>query len=250
MIGLTSVTFRNLSPEQIISLAKECGLDGIEWGADVHVPAGRVTAAHQVRHGMEKAGLKVLSYGSYYRLCENTFPKDAFMAVVMSADMLHAPNIRIWAGALPPEQAHEDYYERAAKELKVLCRMAALFNITVSLEYHPGSLTQDCHSALKLLKLADCENLKTYWQPNPKLTFEQNAEELKAVLPYLSNVHVFHLSGTGERLPLAEGSKEWREYIGIASGKQDVNFIMEFVKNDAPEAFVQDAAVLHRLMEE
>jgi len=36
--GIVSVTFRNLSPERIISLVSEGGLSAVEWGGDVHVP--------------------------------------------------------------------------------------------------------------------------------------------------------------------------------------------------------------------
>ena len=35
--GLVSVTFRDKTPEEIISTVKQCGLEGIEWGGDVHV---------------------------------------------------------------------------------------------------------------------------------------------------------------------------------------------------------------------
>ena len=38
--GLCSITFRSLDVATIIDLAVSAGLDGIEWGADVHVPVG------------------------------------------------------------------------------------------------------------------------------------------------------------------------------------------------------------------
>ena len=38
--GLTSVTFRKLDPLQVIQLTKSAGLQSIEWGGDIHVPAG------------------------------------------------------------------------------------------------------------------------------------------------------------------------------------------------------------------
>lgn len=37
-IGLVSVSFRGLSPEEIIRIAKDAGLNRIEWGSDVHAP--------------------------------------------------------------------------------------------------------------------------------------------------------------------------------------------------------------------
>ena len=35
-LGLVSVSFRQLSPDRIAELVSECGLSGVEWGADVH----------------------------------------------------------------------------------------------------------------------------------------------------------------------------------------------------------------------
>ena len=46
--GLCSVTFRQLRVDQIIDLAAESGIAGIEWGADVHVPVGELDTAGDV----------------------------------------------------------------------------------------------------------------------------------------------------------------------------------------------------------
>ena len=49
MICLTSVTFRRMKPEEILRVAARAGIEGIEWGGDVHVPAGDLAAARRVR---------------------------------------------------------------------------------------------------------------------------------------------------------------------------------------------------------
>ncbi len=46
-VGLTSVTFRQLTVDQIITLARETGCTGIEWGSDVHVPQMRLDQTGQ-----------------------------------------------------------------------------------------------------------------------------------------------------------------------------------------------------------
>ena len=38
--GLCSITFRDLAVDDVVALAAEAGLAGIEWGADRHVPPG------------------------------------------------------------------------------------------------------------------------------------------------------------------------------------------------------------------
>jgi len=68
--GLVSITFRKLSPEQIIELVRKAGLSGIEWGGDIHVPHGDIARAKEVKSMTKEAGLRVAVYGSYYHLCK------------------------------------------------------------------------------------------------------------------------------------------------------------------------------------
>jgi hypothetical protein len=51
------VTFRSLEPAEIVKLADRAGLDGIEWGGDVHVPHGDVTKASEVYKMTSSMGL-------------------------------------------------------------------------------------------------------------------------------------------------------------------------------------------------
>ena len=48
--GLVSVSFRPLAGEEIIRLAKETGLAAVEWGGDVHVPAGDTARAKELAY--------------------------------------------------------------------------------------------------------------------------------------------------------------------------------------------------------
>lgn len=241
--GVTSVTFRKLEPGRIISLASRAGLAGIEWGGDIHAPQGDEGTARAVRRGTEAAGLRVLSYGSYHALCEGG--AEAFRPVLASALALGAPAVRIWAGRLGPEEADEAYVRAAAGELQALCGMARPHGVDVCLEYHRNTLTATCESAARLIGLAACENLKTYWQPNPDISHGENCRELAAVLPWLHSVHTFHWGPGGVRLSLARGRGEWLDYAGIAkrAGARPA-FILEFVRDDDPDAFLEDAAEL------
>src|SRR5215211_4654031 len=92
--GLVSITFRQLAPREIVELAAAAGLRGIEWGGDIHVPAGDLQAARRVRQLTADAGLQVLAYGSYFRFQ----PGTAFEPVLETALALGAPLIRVWAG--------------------------------------------------------------------------------------------------------------------------------------------------------
>ena len=55
--GLVSVTFRKLTPEKIIELVSEAGLNAIEWGGDVHVPHGDLKRAAEVDADLDEWGV-------------------------------------------------------------------------------------------------------------------------------------------------------------------------------------------------
>ena len=93
--GLVSITFRGLTPQQIINGAVDAGVEGIEWGGDVHVPHGELATAREVAERTRDAGLAVSSYGSYYRFNESDVQ---FSHVLATAVALGAPVIRVWAG--------------------------------------------------------------------------------------------------------------------------------------------------------
>ena len=37
-LGLVSISFRNLSVDEILAAVKQAGLSCVEWGSDVHAP--------------------------------------------------------------------------------------------------------------------------------------------------------------------------------------------------------------------
>src|SRR5699024_11930088 len=65
--GICSVTYRDLPPEEIVPLTAEAGLEGIEWGGDVHVAPGVPDLAEHTRVRTEGAGRPEASRGSDLR---------------------------------------------------------------------------------------------------------------------------------------------------------------------------------------
>lgn len=250
MTGLTSITFRQLSAAEIIALVKDSGLDGIEWGGDVHVKPGEAAMAREIGEQTRQAGLQVLSYGSYLHVDGPEHIAEEFEPVLQSALALGAPVIRVWPGGREPDNADESYYARNAKALRIIGEMAGRHGLTVATEYHRGTLTQDADSALRLMRLIDCPHVKTYWQPNPDISFAENRREAEAVKPYLCNVHVFQWTQGNVRYPLAEGETVWPAYLRTLGLRADQHAIIEFVKNDSPEQFLADAATLLRWTKE
>ena len=244
--GLVSVTFRALSPGEIVDLVVQAGLKGIEWGGDVHAPHGDVARAREVYERTVDAGLTIPSYGSYYRPGqENPPPAEAsFEAALESAIALHAPIVRVWAGRRGSADADAAYWQRVVDDSLRIAGLAQQAGLAIAYEFHGNTLTDTNASALRLLQAADHPALSTYWQSRGEEDEGTRLEGLRAVLPRLSHVHVQQGSG-GQRTPLAEGADLWARRLDLVrSTGRDHYALIEFVQDDAPEAFLRDAETL------
>src|SRR5205085_6357740 len=136
--GLCSVTLRTRSVAEVLAVMTAAGLSCVEWGGDRHVPAGDVeAAAAALRLGLD-AGVRVASYGSYFRA--GPHGPDEFIPVLRSAVALHAPRIRIWAGDTGSAVATAEQRRAVAAVSRTAAAMAADEGVRVSFEYHGGTL--------------------------------------------------------------------------------------------------------------
>ncbi len=244
--GLVSVTFRQLTVEEVIVLAKKAGLDGIEWGGDKHVPHGDTQSAERVLKLTERASLKVAAYGSYYRVGEqNDF---TFEQVLSSAKALKAPTIRVWAGKLASSEADEEYWNNVVNDTKRITDAAKEENIKIAFEFHKNTLTDTNEACLKLLKAVDKENIESYWQPSQEMNIEDRISGIESISPWLSHIHVFHWEN-GQKLPLSKGFGEWKQYMDvIKTAEGDRYALLEFVRDNSIEQFFDDADTLKQLI--
>jgi sugar phosphate isomerase/epimerase len=251
--GLCSVTFRKLAPEAIVELAAECGIEGIEWAGDVHVPPGRFDVARHVWRLTVEAGLAVVSYGSY--IAPPSDDEAAFAVALETAQALGAPNIRIWPGSRNRDSATYSPAERrhAATLIRRMARQASDASVTIGLEYHPNSLTDDLASSRRLMAEIDDPNVFLYWQPRPGLPLPEALDEFSAIGPETSHVHVFAWDSEKKRYPLSDQRAYWSRVLTQAPATRwpgDRFAMLEFVRDDSPEQFRVDAAVFCQMLEE
>jgi sugar phosphate isomerase/epimerase len=244
--GLVSVTFRKLSPADVVALVKEAGLKGIEWGGDVHVPHGDLGRAREVRELTVEAGLGVAAYGSYYRAGQSEGAGLSFERVLETAVELGAPTIRIWPGGAGSDVTDEEGRWKIIEDLKRIAGLAGKSGVSVSAEFHGGTLTDTNESAGKLLVEVDHPNFYIGWQPHNGEATAECVRGLGEVVSRVSNIHVFHWWPTSaERHPLADGAERWAQFWPlIKQAPGDRYALLEFVKGDDPEAFLRDAKTL------
>jgi len=229
--GLVSVTFRQLSVPEIVTLVAKAGLRAVEWGGDVHVPdeaAARETAAR-----CADAGIEVSAFGSYYRAGAG----GSFDDVLRTAVALGAPRIRIWAGergsAVEPDRA------AVVADIARVAALAASEGVTVCLEYHANTLTDTLESTVDIL--AEVPAVRPYWQPPIGSSAADALTAVETLRPVTA--HVFSWTDTGERLPLADRESLW---LPVLAAMRSGHALLEFVRDDDPAAFAEDAATLSR----
>lgn len=244
--GLVSVTFRGLPPVEIAQMAAQASLRAIEWGGDIHVPHGNLERAREVRQITQDEGLQVAAYGSYYRV----WPIEPvpFERVLDTALALGAPVIRVWAGRVGSSDDDPEHHHRLVQEARRCASMAGSQGVDLVFEYHSGTLTDSRQSALRLLKEIDHPHMGSYWQPPIGQSTAERRLGLNEMLPWLRGLHIFQWQphkDTIVRLPLQDGEAEWVDYLKAArAASNDLNVLLEFVRDDAPEAFAEDAQTL------
>lgn len=248
--GVVSVTFRKLDAPTVVALAAEAGLAGIEWGSDVHVPSGDTGAAIRTRELCAEAGLKISSYGSYYRADTGV---GEFEPVVRTAVALGAPSIRIWAGRLGSADASPGHRAAVARSVADAADLAAEHGVSINLEYHPGTLTDTLSSALDLLDSVATLRpsgdfpVRSYYQPFRATPADEAVQAVRALLDagHLSHVHVFSWGADGTRLPLADRADLWRPVLAdLAASDHHHPAQLEFVADDDSGWFRADATTL------
>lgn len=242
--GLVSVTYRPLTPDEIISAAVRSGLSAIEWGGDVHVPHGDLAAAETVGRKTREAGLSVISYGTYYKAgAYGDAFRPVFSSMLDTAEALGAPSLRLWAGTKGTKDTDAAGRARLVDELRVCASMAAERGLRIAFEYHGGTLTDNAVSARRLIEEIGADSARLYWQPNQHVSHEENIQNLKTVLPCVTNVHVFAWEG-GSRFPLADHESRWRDYLSLLNDGKDHGLLLEFVPDNDPAILPREARTL------
>lgn len=238
--GLVSISFRGNTAEELIQAAKETGITAIEWGSDVHVPAGDVDCAQKVKALCQEAQIAIPEYGSYYYLAE---APESFQGVLACAKALGTSRIRIWGGKKSSDTLRTADYAALVEDARRICDLAP--DMTLCLECHKGSVTDEYHTALRFLADVDRKNLKMFWQPHQFRDFQYNLDALNALLPYVESAHVF--SWNREiKFPLADMESDWKQYLAILKKAGVENYMLEFMHDNALETLQETANTLKK----
>jgi 3-dehydroshikimate dehydratase len=243
--GLCSVTLRRLSVPEVLDVMVQAGLGYVEWGGDIHVRPGDVATAARARAAGLDLGVRVASYGSYWRPGRDD--EDGFADVLACAVALGAPRIRIWAGEVGSAAATAERRVAVIRTTRQAAARAADVGVELGFEYHDGTLTDTAEATVGLLQDIDRDNVRTYWQPPVGQSDTDAVRALDLVAPWLAAVHVYSWWPGEQRLALDARTELWQRVFRTARG---VDAMLEFVTDDDPAHVVRDAATLRRLLDE
>lgn len=240
--GLCSVTFRALAAERIIDLAVEASLESIEWGGDVHVPAGDISRAGEVGRATLDAGLAVASYGSYFRARHG----EELTPVLDTAEALGAGRVRIWAGEVGSDAVRPDERHATVARLRDAAAEADARGLRLALEFHAGTLADTASNTQLLLRDVGSPALSSYWQPSLSATDEDAVAEYRALAAHTTAVHVFSWWPVQERHPLSARAALWTQLFAAArmADRPPRDALLEFVPDDDPALLAGEARTL------
>ena len=242
------MTFRNCTAERVILLARESGVERIEWGGDIHVPPGDLENARRVARLTRAAGMDCVSYGSYYQ-CDDT---RNFIAVSETAEALEAKTIRVWAGKKDYEGLTETEKQTFFENVATCAEIARKKGQTIAFEFHHHTFCNRADHVLEALESIAKENVKTYWQPDYWTSFSddymrirQNLNAITTLKDRIENFHFYRMDGY-RRLPVSGSEEEWKLYLNELP--LTATCFLEFVKDDSEQQFREDMKVLERLL--
>ena len=246
-LGLCSVSFRNLSPIEIINICKSANLNCIEWGSDLHAPYNDIEKLQNIARLQKEYGISCSSYGTYFRL--GITPIEELEGYITSAKILGTKILRIWCydkcGNDMTDKERQDLLSVSIKASEI----AKQNGVILCLECHKNSFTENLNDALWLIKSVNSPNFKTYWQPFQWKTIEDNLNYAKAISPHVENIHVFNWKQTDtfNKYPLALAINEWVNYLKNFTPPKTL--LLEFMPNDKVEDLVIEANALKQIVE-
>ena len=237
--GLVSVSFRPLSPRQILEHTKAAKLSWVEWGSDIHAPCRDHARLEEIVALQQEFGISCCSYGTYFRL--GITPTEELVDYIHAAKKLGTRVLRLWCG----DRSTAEYTDPERAALLTACRKAANIaeaeDVTLCLECHNHTFTEDAEGALWLMEQVGSSHFQMYWQPNQFRSLAENLRYAQLLAAYTHTLHVFNWQAQ-DKYPLQEAVETWVQYLSHFS--RNCTLLLEFMPDDKPESLPKEAATL------
>ncbi len=235
-LGLCSVTFRKKSAAQVIAIAKNAGIDYIEWGGDIHIT--NKEEARIIKALCDNEDIKISSYGSYFNSAE--FDEKKWEQICVIAKTLGAASVRIWLGKKNSEETDDKEYSALLKNTMKMCDIAKNYSLTVSPECHDNTFNNNTDAILRFKNDLQRKNFSTYFQSR-YFRMEYDLDRIDKTFSFIENVHISYRDLKREQ----KFRQKDKNYIDTLLKKLiEKNFsgivMVEFVDFDSEKVFYND----------
>jgi len=202
---MTYGVLKHLSREDLLSVLKDNGFEGVEFRTDAnhrHGVEADINAAEreQVVADCAAVGIQICSVATGNRY-HDVDPEDVkrhieeTQARMQLAADLGAPRVRVFGNNFPNEVARESTNSQVAVALKELCAFGQDIGVKPCLELHGEFDWQACKAVAKEV---DHANFGLIWNSTRQDIVDGSLETaLDAVWPWLNHVHLHDLAGQG-----------------------------------------------------
>ena len=237
--GVVSVSFRQLSVDEVIRYTKEAGLDQIEWGGDVHAPYNDPERIAYIAKAQAAAGISCPSYGTYFKL--GVDDTELLHGYAEAARALGTKILRLWCGNKNYTDLTPEEREFMISECKKAARIAEEEGVILCMECHQKSFTNVLEGALDLMRSVNSPAFRMYWQPSTTAPVEDNIKYARGIKDYVDTIHVFYYKD-GKKAYLKDGAEEWKRYL--SEFENDKKLLLEFMPDGSPDSLRGEAAAL------
>lgn len=243
-LGLVSVSFRQYSPQEILSAMKKTKLSCIEWGSDIHAPYKDTQRLYELAVLQKEYDIFCCSYGTYFRLGgDDTAELEDY---ANAAKILGTNLLRIWCGDKGAQLYSKDEKKLLFEEAKKAARIAKALGVTLCMECHNNTYTETIDGALELMSTVNSQSFRMYWQPNQFKSTDVNIEYAKLISPYVKNIHVFNWEREN-KYPLCRALDVWKGYLSCFNTPK--NLLLEFIPDGKIESLEDEASALFSIAE-
>jgi 3-dehydroshikimate dehydratase len=221
-LGLSSQAFPAMATKDILKLAVDSGLEGVEWAAESHLVPGDIKAAQTLMMDTLMARLAVVAYSALYRVRPGSEAGLGFESLLDTTQALHAPILRIFAGSLAWSKSGPEARASLLGELRRLGDLAGLRGITVCLSLSRGSALEDYAAAEGLLGELGHPFVRLAWEALPGGASEEATAALERLAAQTSLLLARHSDRLGRSGPLGEEAEAWqRRLAAFLSGETE-----------------------------
>lgn len=195
-----------------------CGFEAVEiWAHDLEARPIEATA-----EALAGAGLKCSQICPYFNFVHSIDEWQASIELGLRyigySRALGNPLIRVFTGPLGEAgvsgiDATEEQWDAATRGLAGLCMEAEQHGVRFCLEVHPGTLAEDSHTTLRLIKAVRSPSLVA--NPQIPLRDEDPWYSLGRLAGHVAHFHAHNWSDRldGALTPLSQGIFDWEEYL-------------------------------------